>query len=417
MKAAAAHPAAHPAAAPRRAARKPTMIFTPTLRLLVLAGLAPALASSALAQESSYFYGGLSLGESRARIDQERIAANLLGAGLTTTSFARDQRAAAWRLFGGLQLNRNFALELGAFDLGKFGFDATTTPAGTLAGQIKLQGGSLDLVGTLPLSESFSLIGRVGAQAARTRDSFSGTGAVAVLNPNPSKRQINPKLGAGLQYAFSPSFLIRGEAERYRVNDAVGRRGDVDVYSISLVFPFGRTPAPRVAQAPVYVPPPPPPPPMPVVVPPPPPPPPPVVVAPPPVPKAVVPERRRVSFSAESLFGFDQSAVKPEGRAALDRFAAELQGAQFEVITVEGHTDRLGTPAYNQKLSAQRAEAVKNYLVSAGGFAAAKVNAVGKGETSPTTQPGTCTGNKPTPKLITCLQPDRRVEIEVVGTR
>jgi OOP family OmpA-OmpF porin len=398
-----------------KAARKHTMISTRTLRLLMLAALWPALASSALAQDSSYFYGGLSLGESRARIDQERISASLLGAGLASTSFARDERSFGWRLFGGLQMNRYFALEASAFDLGKFSFNATTTPTGTLNGQIKLGGASLDLVGTLPLSDSFSLIGRVGANAARARDSFTGSGSVVVLNPNPSKRQVNPKFGAGLQVEVNPNFFVRGEAERYRVNDAVGRRGDVDVYSLSLVFPFGRAPAPAPRVAQVYVPPPPPPEPAPAIVPPPPPPPPPVVVAPPPAPKAI--ERRRVSFSAESLFGFDQAGMKPEGRAALDRFAAELQGAQFEVITVEGHTDRLGTPAYNQRLSAQRAEAVKAYLVSSGGFPASKVNAVGKGETSPATQPGTCIGNKPTPKLITCLQPDRRVEIEVVGTR
>jgi len=215
-------------------------------------------------------------------------------------------------------------------------------------------------------------------------------------------------VGAGLQYAFSPSFLVRGEAERYRVNDAVGNHGDVDMVSISLVFPFGRTaaPAPRAA-APAYVAPAP----APVVAQAPPPPPPP---APAPV---MAPERRRVSFSAESLFVFDRADVQPEGKAALDRFAAETRGTQFDVITVEGHTDRLGSPAYNQKLSTQRAEAVKSYLVSSGGFDAAKINAVGKGESTPVTQAADCKGNSPTPKLIACLQPDRRVEIEVTGTR
>jgi OOP family OmpA-OmpF porin len=129
------------------------------------------------------------------------------------------------------------------------------------------------------------------------------------------------------------------------------------------------------------------------------------------------PVRRRVTFSAESLFGFDQSTVKPEGRAALDKFAADTRGTQFDVISVEGHTDRLGTPAYNQRLSLRRAEAVKAYLVSSGGFAADKVNVVGKGESSPVTQAADCKGNKPTAQLIACLQPDRRVDIEVTGSR
>jgi len=87
------------------------------------------------------------------------------------------------------------------------------------------------------------------------------------------------------------------------------------------------------------------------------------------------------------------------------------------VITVEGHTDRLGSPAYNQKLSLQRAESVKSYLVTPGGIDAAKISAVGKGESVPVTKPGECKGNKPSPKLIACLQPDRRVEVEVIGTR
>jgi OOP family OmpA-OmpF porin len=393
------------------------MISIHTLRFLVITGLGPVLAASAFAQEGSYFYGGLSLGESRAKIDQERIAASLLGAGLTTSSFSRDERGRSYKLFGGYQINRHFGVEAGYFDLGQFGFAATTVPAGSLAGQIRLQGVNLDLVGTLPITERFSLIARVGAQAARARDTFSGGGAVAVLNPSPSKRETNYKFGGGLQYEVSQSFLLRGEAERYRVNDAVGNHGGVNVYSVSLVFPFGRAPAPapRVAAAPVYVapPPPPPPPPPPVVVQAPA----PVVMPPPPPPAPIVPARRRVSFSAESLFAFDKSALKPEGRAALDKFAAETRGTQFEVITVEGHTDRLGTTAYNQRLSNQRAEAVKAYLVTSGGFDAGKVNAVGKGESNPATKAEDCKGNKANPKLIACLQPDRRVEIEVTGTR
>ena len=248
---------------------------------------------------------------------------------------------------------------------------------------------------------------------------------MTVLNPNPSARSFNPKFGGGLQYEFSPSFLMRAEAERYRINDAVGNRGDVNLYSLSLVFPFGRTPAPapRMAAAPVYVAPAPvyvapapapAPAPPPIVAPPPP----PVVVVAPVAPVVLPPVRRRVSFSADSLFTFDKSIVRPEGKVALDKFAQELKGGtQFDVITVEGHTDRLGSTAYNQRLSAQRAEAVKAYLVSSGGVPGPKVSAVGKGESAPVTKAKDCVGSKPTPKLIACLQPDRRVEVEVTGTR
>lgn len=196
------------------------------------------LAAPAVAQEAGYVYSGLSVGQSRARIDDERITANLLGAGLTTRSMSLNESDAAFKVFGGYQFNRNWALEGGYFNLGKFGYTSTTVPAGTLKGQIKLQGLNLDVVGTLPLSERFSVIGRAGLQYAEARDSFTGTGAIQVLSRNPTKRDTNYKLGVGLQYEVNPSFFVRGEAERYRINDAVGNRGDINVFSVTLVFPW-----------------------------------------------------------------------------------------------------------------------------------------------------------------------------------
>lgn len=393
------------------------------LRLLSLAGLGSLFALSSFAQNDSYYYGGLSIGQSRSKIDEARISASLLAGGATSTAINSDESDTAFKLFGGYQINQNIAIEAGYFDLGKFGFTSTTVPAGTLNGQIKLRGLNLDLVGTLPLSERWSAIARVGAQFAQTRDTFSGTGAVSVLNPNPRKNDTNYKYGLGAQYAISPSMLLRGEVERYRVNDAVGSHGDVNLFSLSLVFPFGRTLAPRVAAAPAYVAPvyvapmvvaPMAAAPAPVFVPAPA----PVVVAPP---AAIVvqapPARRRVSYSADSFFNFDQSTMRSDGKSALDTFSKELQGTQFDLITVEGHADRLGSSNYNQKLSTERAESVKYYLVNSGGVDAAKITAIGKGESTTVTRPEDCIGSKATAQLIACLQPDRRVDIEVTGTR
>ncbi len=380
-----------------------------TLRLCALTGLGALLASSAFSQDSGYGYVGISGGPSRAKIDQTRITAGLQAEGLNTTRFERDEKASAYRLFGGYQFNRYLGVEAGYFSLGKFGFNTTTVPAGTLIGQLQSQGVNLDLVATLPLSESFSAIARVGGQAHRTRDNFSSAGAVSLLNPNPSKRAGGYKFGGGLQYEVSRNFLLRAEAERYSIDDAVGNRGGVNVVSVGLVFPFGRseTPAPRaMAQAPAVS-----------ALPPPPPQPPPVELVQAPSPPPAAPERRRVSFSAESLFGFDQSDIKPAGKTALDAFAGELRGASFDLITVEGHTDRLGSHTYNQKLSTQRAATVRAYLVDVKGFDSAKVSAVGKGETQPVTDRDACKGNRATPALIACLQPDRRVDVEVTGTR
>jgi OOP family OmpA-OmpF porin len=124
---------------------------------------------------------------------------------------------------------------------------------------------------------------------------------------------------------------------------------------------------------------------------------------------------QKVSFSADALFGFDKSTLKPEGKLELDGLANNLIGVSYDTIHVTGHTDRIGSTKYNQKLSEERANAVRDYLVSKD-IAANHITVEGKGELQPTTQPSDCTGPKNT-KLITCLQPDRRVDIDVTGTK
>ena len=125
----------------------------------------------------------------------------------------------------------------------------------------------------------------------------------------------------------------------------------------------------------------------------------------------------KVTLSADSLFDFDKSTVKPSGRAELDQLATGLKGLQYDVINVTGHTDRLGPQAYNLKLSTRRAEAVSAYLVESAGIPAQKISARGVNGADPVTRPDECKGAKATPALIACLQPDRRVEIEVTGQR
>jgi OOP family OmpA-OmpF porin len=123
-----------------------------------------------------------------------------------------------------------------------------------------------------------------------------------------------------------------------------------------------------------------------------------------------------VNFSADSLFDFDRSTLKPAGQQALDKLVGELRGVQYDTVKVTGHTDRLGKHDYNMRLSTRRAQAVAAYLVQSG-VPAGKVSATGVDGANPVTRPGDCKGNKPTAALIACLQPDRRVEVEVSGTR
>ena len=396
------------------------------LSTLALALSAAGLASPVLAQDS-YTYFGLGVGQARAHIDDTRIAEKLLGSGLTTNAVGHDERHTAYKVFGGYQFNRWFGMEVGYFHLGKFNFKADTTPAGSLSGQFRVQGGNVDMVGTLPFTENLSGLARVGAQYARTRTAISGTGAVTVANPQPSDREVNAKVGLGLQYAFTRNLMMRAEVERYQVSDAVGNHPQVNTYTVSLVMPFGRSDAPsrRAMASPAYSPPAamapmstaPAPAPMraaepasAMLAPPPP------VVAQAPMSPAPAPQTRRVSYAAESFFGFDRSELRPEGKAALDSFALELGSTRYDNITVQGHADRIGTTAYNQTLSMERAEAVKAYLVGTSRLDPARITASGRSETEPVTVPEDCKGTV-TPALIACLQPDRRVMIDVTGTR
>ncbi|MDD3675560.1 MAG: OmpA family protein [Thauera propionica] len=134
--------------------------------------------------------------------------------------------------------------------------------------------------------------------------------------------------------------------------------------------------------------------------------------APAPAPK---PTADKIKLAADALFDFDKATLKPEGRAKLDDLAAKSKQLKLEVILAVGHTDRLGSDAYNQKLSERRAAAVKTYLVSKG-VEANRVYTEGKGEKQPVTG-NKCDNIKNRKALIECLQPDRRVEVEVIGSK
>lgn len=125
-----------------------------------------------------------------------------------------------------------------------------------------------------------------------------------------------------------------------------------------------------------------------------------------PVAAAPVPTAEKVTFAADAFFDFDKATLKPDGKAKLDDLASKLNGLNLEVIIAVGHTDSVGSDAYNQKLSIRRAEAVKGYLVNKG-VDAKRVYTEGKGEKQPVATNKTAAGRAQ----------NRRVEIEVVGTR
>jgi OmpA-OmpF porin, OOP family len=127
------------------------------------------------------------------------------------------------------------------------------------------------------------------------------------------------------------------------------------------------------------------------------------------------PSGEKITVAADALFDFNKAVLRPAGQAKLDELVAKAKAINLEVILAVGHTDRIGGADYNQKLSEKRAAAVKEYLV-AKGIEANRVYTEGKGKTQPVTG-DTCKGNAKTKALIDCLQPDRRVDIEVIGTK
>ena len=372
--------------------------------IFALSAITVAILASGVAQAQEFVnpdwanhatYIGAGIGQSRARINDQSVINAWTGAGSTVNSWTSDEKDTGYKLFIGKQLSRNWAIEGGFYDLGKFTFGTTTAQGGILNGDVRYRGVNVDLLGQLPFTERFSFYGKVGAHYNQAKTRFNGNSSFALTAPNQEDKKLQPKVGLGMEYKFTEALALRGEIERYRVNDGLRSNGRPDLVSLNLVYKLGRPaarPMPAPAPAPVVAAPAP----APVVAP---------TPAPPP-PAAPVPVSEKVSFAAEALFDFDKSVVKPEGKAALDDLLNKLQGMNTEVMVTVGHTDSIGSDAYNAKLSQRRAEAVKAYIVSKG-VDQSRVYTEGKGESQPVADNKTDAGRAK----------NRRVTVEVVGTR
>lgn len=334
---------------------------------LSLVALTLVASPYARAQDSGWYLGA-NVGQSRAKIDDTRITSGLLGSGLGVTTLQDHDKDTGFKVFGGYEFNRWFSLEGGYFNLGKMGYTAATLPGGTLEGQIKVQGVNLDAVLNIPLTEKFSVFGRAGVIYADAKDTFSGTGAVVVVNPSPSEKGTNYKYGGGLQYDFTKSFGMRAEYERYRINDAIGNKGDIDLASIGLLFRFGRT-APAVAH---YTPPP-----EPVAYVPPP------YVAPIPVIVPVVVATQKYCTILDLTFDINRDKIERDDLEKLAVIGTFLAKYPDTTAVIEGHTDNVGTEEHNLKLSKERAQSVVDYLVETKHIERSRLTAVGYGDARP----------------------------------
>ncbi|HEY3326944.1 MAG TPA: OmpA family protein [Novimethylophilus sp.] len=257
-----------------------------------------------------------------------------------------------------------------------------------------------------------------GFGAARNKINYTGSG-----NPHGSNTSWMGNVGAGFQYFFTDNIGLqadirevwsRAEDDNRRLfgNDRKETVGNTYL-NLGVVFNFG-VPKKAVAAEPVAAP-------APELA----------EVAPSneeplpklydesqqPAPEPVGPNEPafvKMTLQAEVLFGFDKDALTNEGKKILDAEVVEKMKAhpEVELVLISGHTDRIGDEKYNQKLSERRANAVKKYLMTQG-IEEKRLHAIGKGETMPVVD---CKGVRGK-KLIQCLQPNRRVVVEIEAQR
>ncbi|MGL6165839.1 MAG: porin OmpA [Aeromonas veronii] len=280
-----------------------------------------------------------------------------------------DKDATALSLFGGYNFNDYYAAELGYLYAGKAGVDGA---------DFKTQGATLSGIARLPLGDIFSVFAEGGAYFNHVNGNGNSDNGTAPL--------------AGLGLTAKLSDLIDVQA-RYRYLWNLGDEqktweSDMSVATLELVMHPNRT----SYVAPVAAP------------------------APEPVPEPVLVDKN-FALSSDVLFAFGKSTLKPEGVAALNTLYQQIVDVQPKdgSAVVVGYTDRIGSDAYNLKLSEARARTVADFLVGKG-LPAGKVTIEGRGEANPVT--GTqCNSVKGKAQLISCLAPDRRVEVRVTGVQ
>ncbi|HEX5755256.1 MAG TPA: outer membrane beta-barrel protein [Arenimonas sp.] len=360
----------------------------PILSLAILAALASPDARADDRADDRGWYLGASVGQSRAKIDEPRIVGSLLTPGFSTVYTTDDDLDAAYKGFLGYRMGPNFALETGYVDFGQFGYFASVQPPGTLTGVVKVRGVHLDALGIMPLGDRLSAFVRAGVIYARARNSFFGTGSVAVFDPRRSETDTSFKFGVGLDYDFGPNWSVRGEAERYRIDDAVGVIEDVDLLSLGLVYRFARASAPYVAPL--------------------------REAAPSPAPaspdcstldddrdgvnncddrcpdsaagQTIGPDGCPVPLTIDLRgvnFDFDRDTLRPDAVVILDEAIGILKQYPQLRFEVAGHTDAIGSDGYNMQLSQRRAQVVYDYLSDRGIDRSRMVGPTGYGEARP----------------------------------
>ena len=334
------------------------MKMAPSMIAIAMAALG---ATAAHAADDIYFGAGVG-------------AAHFNGLNKIESTNVGQEDAAAANAFVGYNFTENFGTEFGYQYAGR---------GNTEGLRYENQGATLSGIARLPVGNDFSLFAEGGAYWAHT----DGLGV--------SDTKVSPLAGAGVTYKVSDALDLQA---RYRYMwdvadlnvDGTHYKSNQSVATLEAVYhPFRTSYVAQVA-APV------------------------VEEAPAPAPQVV---EKNFALNSDVLFAFGKDTLKPEGVAALNGLyqqIVEFQPKDGNAVVV-GYTDRIGSDAYNQKLSEARARTVANFLVSKG-MAASKVAIEGRGEANPVT--GTkCNGVTAKAQLISCLAPDRRVEVRVSGVQ
>ena len=371
--------------------------------LVALAVLAASAAATA-APQANTFYAGAKAGWANFRDGFTQFESNQPNAKFAhgnASGYGINKNTVTYGVFGGYQIlnqdNFGLAAELGYDYFGRA--RGNTTFAGDnnqekRAAKHAAHGAHLSLKPSYEVLPNLDVYGKVGV--ALIRNDYYAQSKVA-HDSRVKAHNLKPSLtlGAGVEYAILPELAARIEYQYInRVGNLdkaarktagvqnLGTSFSPDLHSVSagLSYRFGQGAAPVAPAAPEVV-------------------------------------SKNFSFSSDVLFAFGKANLKPEAAQALDAANNEINalGLANPAIQVNGHADRIGKQAANLKLSQRRAETVANYLVSKGQNAA-NVTAVGYGSANPVTG-NTCDAVKGRKALIACLAPDRRVEVQVQGSK
>ncbi|HDR1354562.1 TPA: porin OmpA, partial [Pasteurella multocida] len=289
-------------------------------------------------------------------------------------SFGFKRNSVTYGVFGGYQITDNFAVELGYDDFGRAKLRNTVGEKTNTIAKHTNHGAHLSLKASYPVLEGLDVYARVGAALVRSDYKLYDKENTPSLQDyqRTHSTQVSPVFAGGLEYAFIPELALRVEYQWLnnvgKLKNAKGERVDYrpDIGSVTagLSYRFGQS---------VFVP---------------------EVVS------------KTFTLNSDVTFGFDKADLKPAAQNVLDGIYGEIAQLKSASVAVAGYTDRLGSDAYNLKLSQRRADTVANYLV-AKGVAQNAISATGHGEANPVTG-NKCDSVKGRKALIACLADDRR---------